>query len=97
MLTDRSEQLTNDFFVNLLDMGVEWKQHAQCPHIFEAREDGSSEVKWQGSRVDLVFSSNSQLRAISEVYACDDANELFVSHFVEAWTKVMNLDRFDLS
>ncbi len=97
VLTDRSEQLTNDFFVNLLDMGVEWKQHAQCPHIFEAREDGSSEVKWQGSRVDLVFSSNSQLRAISEVYACDDANELFVSHFVEAWTKVMNLDRFDLS
>ena len=96
VFTDRSEQLTNDFFVNLLDMGVEWKQHAQCPHIFEGRAAGSSEVKWQATGVDLIFGSNSQLRAIAEVYASDDGGEQFVHDFVAAWNKVMNLDRFDV-
>jgi len=97
VFTDRTEQLTNDFFVNLLEMGVEWKKHAQCPHIFEAREFGSSEVKWTATGVDLAFGSNSQLRAIAEVYACDDSKGQFVDDFVAAWTKVMNLDRFDLA
>ena len=97
VLTDRVEQLTNDYFVNLLDMGVEWKKHAQCPHLYEAREPGSSDVKWQATGVDLVFGSNSQLRAIAEAYACDDAGEKFVNDFVAVWTKVMNLDRFDLA
>lgn len=96
IFTDRPGQLTNDFFANLLDMGVEWKQHAQCPHLFEGREFGSSDVKWQASGVDLVFGSNSQLRAIAEAYACDDASEKFAHDFVAAWDKVMNLDRFDL-
>ncbi len=97
VFTDRPEQLTNDFFVNLTDMGVEWKQHAQCPHLYEGREHGSSDVKWTATEVDLVFGSNSQLRAISEAYACDDAAEPFVDDFVAAWVKVMNLDRFDLA
>ena len=97
VFTDRPEQLTNDFFVNLLDMGVEWKKHAQCPHIYEGREHGSSDVKWQATGVDLVFGSNSQLRAIAEAYASDDAGEQFVGDFVAAWDKVMNLDRFDLA
>ncbi|MEM7453501.1 MAG: catalase/peroxidase HPI [Planctomycetota bacterium] len=97
VFTDRPGQLTNDFFVNLLDMGVEWKKHAQCPHIFEGRETGSSDVKWQASGADLVFGSNSQLRAIAEAYACDDACDQFVNDFVAAWDKVMNLDRFDLA
>ena len=97
VLTERAEQLTNDFFVNLLDMGVEWKQHAQCPHLYEGRASGSSAVKWMATSVDLVFGSNSQLRAIAEAYACDDAEGQFVNDFVAAWSKVMNLDRFDLS
>ncbi len=97
VLTENPETLTNDFFVNLLDMNLEWKKHSQCPHLFEGRTSGSDEVKWTGTAVDLVFGSNSQLRAIAEVYACDDSNESFVSDFVAAWTKVMNLDRFDLA
>ena len=96
VLTDRPEKLTNDFFVNLLDMGIEWKQHAQCPHIYEGRESGSPDVKWQATGVDLIFGSNSQLRAIAEAYASDDAGAQFVEDFVAAWDKVMNLDRFDL-
>ena len=97
VLTERAGQLTNDFFVNMLDMGVEWKKHAQCPHIYEGREAGSSDVKWQATGADLVFGSNSQLRAIAESYACDDSSEKFIHDFVSAWDKVMNLDRFDLN
>ncbi len=97
VLTARPGQLTNDFFVNLLDMGVEWKQHSQCPHLYEGRATGASEVKWTATSVDLVFGSNSQLRAIAEFYACDDAGEQFVNDFVSTWNKVMNLDRFDLA
>ena len=97
ILTDRPEQLTDDFFVNLLNMGVEWKKHSQCPHIFEGREFGSSDVKWQATGVDLVFGSNSQLRAIAEAYASADSQQSFVNDFVAAWNKVMNLDRFDLA
>lgn len=97
VLTKKPETLTNDFFVNLLDMGVEWNVAAYCNHVFEGKDRKTNEVKWTATRVDLVFGSNSQLRAISEVYASKDANEKFVHDFVAAWTKVMNLDRFDLS
>jgi catalase-peroxidase len=95
MFTDRPESLSNDFFVNLLDMDTEWR-HSSTAHVYEgvAREGG--EVKWTGTAVDLVFGSNSQLRAIAEVYATDDAEAKFVNDFVAAWNKVMNLDRFDL-
>ena len=96
VFTKRPETLTNDFFVNLLALNMEWKKSVRCEHFYEARENGSSEIKWIGSAVDLVFGSNSQLRAIAEVYACDDAQKKFVQDFVAAWTKVMNLDRFDL-
>ncbi len=96
VLTQRPETLTNDFFVNLLDMGTEWKQSTQCEHFFEGRDRKSGAVKWTGTAVDLVFGSNSQLRAISEVYASDDSKQKFVNDFVAAWNKVMNADRFDL-
>lgn len=96
VFTDRPETLTNDFFVNLVDMNTEWKKHAQCEHAFEGRVRGANKVKWTGTAVDLVFGSNSQLRAIAEVYACNDAQQAFVRDFVAAWNKVMNLDRFDL-
>jgi len=89
-------KLTNDFFVNLLDMGTTWQPTAQDANTFEGR-DTSGQVKWTGSRVDLIFGSNSELRALAEVYACDDAKEKFVRDFVAAWDKVMNLDRFDLA
>ena len=89
-------KLTNDFFVNLLDMGTTWQPTAQDANTFEGR-DASGQVKWTGSRVDLIFGSNSELRALAEVYACDDAKEKFVRDFVAAWDKVMNLDRFDLA
>ena len=95
VFTDRPEALTPDFFVNLLDMGTEWK--AASEGVFEGRDRQTGQVKWTASRVDLVFGSNSQLRAIAEVYACDDAQESFVYDFVDAWDKVMNLDRFDLA
>jgi catalase-peroxidase len=95
--TDRPETLTNDFFVNLLDMGTEWKASASAENVFEGRDRATGEVKWTATAVDLVFGSNSQLRAISEVYACDDAKEKVVRDFVSAWDKVMNLDRFDLA
>jgi catalase-peroxidase len=97
VFTDRPEALTNDFFRNLLDMSTEWKTSTSAPNVFEGRDRVTGDVKWTGTAVDLVFGSNSQLRAISEVYACDDAGEKFVHDFVAAWVKVMNLDRFDLA
>ena len=89
--------LTNDFFVNLLDMDTEWKPTSDAAETFEGRSRTKGEAKWTASRVDLVFGSNSELRALAEVYACDDAREKFVRDFVAAWDKVMNLDRFDLA
>lgn len=88
--------LSNDFFVNLLDMGTEWKPTSAANDLYEGRDRKSGKVKWTGTRIDLVFGSNSQLRALAEVYACADAKQKFVEDFVKAWTKVMNLDRFDL-
>lgn len=96
VFTDRPGILTNDFFVNLLDMSTEWKVSSFSRQLYEGRDRATGELKWTGSAVDLVFGSNSQLRAISEVYACDDSKEIFVRDFVAAWIKVMNLDRFDL-
>src|SRR5690606_38983216 len=87
---------TNDFFVNLLDMGTEWKATDE-EGVYEGRDRATGEVKWTATRVDLIFGSNSQLRALAEVYASDDAKEKFVRDFVNAWAKVMNLDRFDLA
>ena len=97
VFTDRTETLTNDFFVNLLDMGTEWKTSASAENVYEGRDRTTGEAKWTATAVDLVFGSNSQLRALSEVYASDDAKEKFVRDFVAAWDKVMNLDRFDLA
>ncbi len=97
VFTVRPETLTNDFFVNLLDMGTEWKPVSEAGDVFEGRDRKTGEVRWSGTRVDLVFGSNSQLRAIAEVYASADAHEKFVRDFVAAWDKVMNLDRFDLA
>jgi catalase-peroxidase len=96
VFTKRPEVLTNDFFVNLLDMGTVWKPVAGPENVFEGRDRATGAVKWTGTRVDLVFGSNSQLRALAEVFACDDSQGAFVRDFVAAWTKVMNLDRFDL-
>ncbi len=96
VFTTRPETLTNDFFVNLLDMGTEWQPTAD-ENVFEGRDRGTGELKWTGSRVDLIFGSNSQLRAVAEVYACQDAGDKFVNDFAAAWNKVMNLDRFDLA
>jgi catalase-peroxidase len=96
VFTDRTETLTNDFFVNLLDMRTGW-QVSTTEHIYEGRDRATGEVKWTGTAVDLAFGSDSQLRAIAEVYACDDSQEEFVRDFVAAWDKVMNLDRFDLA
>jgi catalase-peroxidase len=96
VFTDRPETLTNDFFVNLLDMNTVWQASSGCEGVFEGRDRGTGEVKWTGTRVDLVFGSNSQLRALAEVYACNDSKETFVKDFVAAWNKVMNLDRFGL-
>ena len=97
VLTDRPGTLTNDFFVNLMDMSTSWKAAPGSEDVFEGRDLASGEVKWTGTRVDLVFGSNSQLRALAEVYASDDSKEAFVHDFVAAWTKVMNLDRFDVA
>jgi catalase-peroxidase len=96
VLTDRPEALTNDFFVNLCDMGTEWKVSASEENVYEARDRATGEVKWTATAADLMFGSNSELRALAEVYAADDAQEKFARDFVAAWTKVMNLDRFDL-
>ena len=97
VFTKRPERLTNDFFVNLLDMNTEWKPSAGSEGVYEGRDRKTNELKWTGTRVDLIFGSHSQLRALAEVYACADSKEKFVSDFVAAWTKVMNLDRFDLA
>ena len=97
VFTNRPETLTNDFFVNLLDMNTKWQASPTSEGVFEGRDRATGEIKWTGTRVDLVFGSNSQLRAIAEVYACDDSKEAFVKDFVAAWNKVMNLDRYDLA
>jgi len=97
VFTDQPETLTNDFFVNLLDMSTDWKASTWAENVYEGRDRATGDVKWTATAVDLVFGSNSQLRAISEVYACDDSKEKFVGDFVAAWNKVMNLDRFDLA
>jgi catalase-peroxidase len=96
VLTSAPGTLTNDFFVNLLDMDIEWRP-STTDGVYEGRDRASGEVKWTGTRVDLVFGSNSELRALAEVYACDDNRQKFVRDFVAAWNKVMNLDRFDLA
>ena len=97
VFTNQPETLTNDFFVNLLDMKTEWKASSTSEGSFEGLDRATGELKWTGTRVDLIFGSNSQLRAIAEVYASDDAKETFVKDFVAAWNKVMNLDRYDLA
>ena len=96
VLTKRPELLTNDFFLNLLDLGITWKATSDAQTLFEGRDRKTGQTRWTATRVDLIFGSNSELRALAEVYACDDAQEKFVKDFVAAWTKVMNLDRFDL-
>ena len=97
VFTDRPGTLTNDFYVNLLDMNTEWKASSSSQDVFEGRDRQTGELKWTGTRVDLLFGSNSELRSYAEVYGCDDAQEMFVGDFVDAWDKVMNLDRFDLA
>src|SRR5580704_11771423 len=97
VFTKRPETLTNDFFVNLLDMKTKWQKSATSEGVLEGRDRATGEFKWTGTIVDLVFGSNSQLRAVAEAYACDDSKEMFVKDFVAAWSKVMNLDRFDLA
>jgi catalase-peroxidase len=97
VLTERPEMLTNDFFVNLLDMSTVWKATSQDDDVFEGRDRATGKLKWTGTRVDLIFGSNSQLRALAEVYACEDSQDKFLQDFVAAWNKVMNLDRFDLA
>jgi catalase-peroxidase len=97
VFTDRPETLTNDFFVNLLDMGTTWQATSEAEDTFEGHDPGTGELKWTGTRFDLVFGANSQLRALAEVYAADDAQQKFVQDFAGAWHKVMNLDRFDLA
>jgi catalase-peroxidase len=97
VLTDRPGQLTNDFFVNLLDMNTEWKAATKSEDVFKGKDRATGKVKWTGTRNDLVFGSNSILRAVAEVYGCNDGEKAFVKDFVAAWDKVMNLDRFDLA
>jgi len=97
IFTQRSGALTNDFFVNLLDMRTTWKPTTADADVFEGRDRATGELKWTGARVDLIFGSNSQLRALAEVYACEDGQEKFLHDFVAVWNKVMNLDRFDLA
>jgi catalase-peroxidase len=97
LFTKRPEMLTNDFFVNLLDMSTAWKAASEDDDVFEGRDRATGELKWTGTRVDLIFGSNSQLRAIAEVYGCEDSQEKFLHDFVAVWNKVMNLDRFDIA
>lgn len=97
VFTTRIGELTNDFFVHLLDMGTVWKPTSEAGDAFEGRDRKTGNLKWTASRVDLVFGSNAQLRALAEVYAQEDSQAKFVQDFVAAWTKVMNLDRFDLA
>jgi catalase-peroxidase len=97
VFTRQPETLTNDFFVNLLDMGTEWQASSEDEDLFEGHDRATGEIRWTGTRVDLIFGSNSQLRAVAEVYGCEDSQEKFVNDFVAAWNKVMNLDRFDFA
>jgi catalase-peroxidase len=97
VFTNRVGTLTNDFFVNLLQMGTAWTLDETSQNVFEARDRKTGQVQWTGTRADLIFGSHSQLRALAEVYASADAKEKFVKDFVAAWTKVMNLDRYDLA
>jgi catalase-peroxidase len=97
VFTDKPGTLTNDFFANLLDQGTTWKATDDTEQVFEGIDRVTGVAKWTGTRVDLVFGSNSELRALAEVYACSDSQEMFVHDFVAAWNKVMNLDRFDLA
>jgi catalase-peroxidase len=96
VFTDRPEALSNDFFLNLLELGTSWKATSDTQDVFECRDRATGEIKWTGTRADLIFGSNSELRALAEVYACEDSKEKFLKDFVAAWAKVMNLDRFDL-
>jgi catalase-peroxidase len=96
VFTDRPETLTNDFFVNLLDMSTEWKQVSPCGNAFAGVDRKTGAPKWSATRVDLIFGSNSVLRALAEVYGSADSGQKFVTDFIAAWTKVMNLDRFDV-
>ena len=96
IFTKKPETLTNDFFLNLLDMNTTWKETDKNESLFEGKDRKTNKVKWNGTRVDLIFGSNSQLRAIAEVYATEDSKSKFINDFVAAWSKVMNLDRFDL-
>jgi catalase-peroxidase len=96
VFTNQPGVLTNDFFAHLIDYSTTWKATDAHQYIFEGTDRATGKVKWTGTRVDLIFGSNSELRALAEVYACDDAKEKFLHDFVAAWTKVMNLDRFDL-
>ena len=102
VFTDRPETLTNDFFVNLLDMSTEWQTsdssgNGSSAQVYEGRDRATGELQWTATAVDLIFGANSQLRSIAEVYACDDGQEAFVRDFVAAWDKVMSLDRFDIA
>ena len=97
VFTKRPEVLTNDFFVNLLDMSTTWKPTTEDADVFEGRDRATGAPKWTGTRVDLIFGSNSQLRALAEVYGCEDSQEKFLHDFIAVWNKVMNLDRFDLT
>ncbi|MFN8775087.1 MAG: catalase-peroxidase, partial [bacterium] len=97
VFTRRPGTLTNDFFVNLLDMGIDWQKSSTAQHVFVGRDRATGELRWTGTVVDLVFGSNSQLRALAEVHACSDSQAAFVRAFVAAWSKVMELDRFDLA
>jgi len=97
VFTRRPGTLTNDFFVNLIDMSTTWNVSSEDKDVFEGHDRATAKLKWTGTRVDLIFGSNSQLRALAELYACEDSMEKFVHDFVAAWNKVMNLDRFDLA
>jgi catalase-peroxidase len=96
VLTERPGTLSNDFFVNLLDMSTQWSKSSKSEGVYEGRDRATGELKWMATPVDLIFGSNSELRAVAEVYAADDAREKFLRDFIDAWTKVMTLDRFDV-
>ena len=97
VFTNKPGALTNDYFINLLDMNTTWKEENKSEQTFLGKDRKTNKTKWKATRVDLIFGSNSQLRAIAEVYACEDSKMKFISDFIAAWTKVMNLDRFDLN
>ena len=96
VFTKKPGSLTNDYFINLLDMNITWKETDKSEQTFNGTDRKTKKVKWKGTRVDLIFGSNSQLRALAEVYACDDSQDKFIKDFISAWVKVMNADRFDL-